>query len=315
MTMTRRAMMVAAAGFAASVPLAGAAQGGPVIHVLKDPNCGCCTAWIEILKEEGFTVTLPTFSAKERFQESTLTVSGREEVEGRDGARVSAWVVEQRGGGGAAGRFPQTHYVDPQTRAILKTEIAAPGMMIVAVPMTEADLAARDRAVADAEAAEQAVQVGACEYINIKPGRVGGLLNAFTNFFVRGGESDYNKVLIDGVPVNLPGDTYDFAHIPLDNVDWIEVVRGPQSALFGSDAMSSVVQVFTRSGPASPVVDYTLEGGSFGTLRQAASARGSFRGLDFSNTFSFVIGDDTKGFQGECIFRRRTNGNAHAASC
>lgn len=57
MTMTRRAMMVAAAGFAASVPLAGAAQGGPVIHVLKDPNCGCCTAWIEILKEEGFTVT------------------------------------------------------------------------------------------------------------------------------------------------------------------------------------------------------------------------------------------------------------------
>ena len=57
MTMTRRAMMVAAAGFAASVPLAGAAQGGPVTHVLKDPNCGCCTAWIEILKEEGFTVT------------------------------------------------------------------------------------------------------------------------------------------------------------------------------------------------------------------------------------------------------------------
>lgn len=57
MTMTRRAMMVAAAGFAASVPLAGAAQGGPVIHVLKDPNCGCCAAWIEILKEEGFTVT------------------------------------------------------------------------------------------------------------------------------------------------------------------------------------------------------------------------------------------------------------------
>ena len=110
--------------------------------------------------------------------------------------------------------------------------------------------------------------------------------SGITNFFVRGGESDYNKVLIDGVPVNLPGDTYDFAHIPLDNVDWIEVVRGPQSALFGSDAMSSVIQVFTRSGPASPVVDYTLEGGSFGTLRQSASVRGSFRDLDFSNTFS-----------------------------
>ena len=110
--------------------------------------------------------------------------------------------------------------------------------------------------------------------------------SGITNFFVRGGESDYNKVLIDGVPVNLPGDTYDFAHIPVDNVDRVEIVRGPQSALFGSDAMSSVVQIFTRGGPASPVVDYTLEGGSFHTLRQAASVRSSFRSLDFSNTFS-----------------------------
>lgn len=57
MTLTRRAMMAATASFAAFVPLAGSAQGGPAIHVLKDPNCGCCTAWIEILKENGFTVT------------------------------------------------------------------------------------------------------------------------------------------------------------------------------------------------------------------------------------------------------------------
>ncbi|MCA1334955.1 DUF411 domain-containing protein [Pseudooceanicola marinus] len=57
MTMTRRAMMAVIAGFAATVPLAGAAQGGPAIHVLKDPNCGCCTAWIEILRKDGFSVT------------------------------------------------------------------------------------------------------------------------------------------------------------------------------------------------------------------------------------------------------------------
>ncbi|RKF15388.1 DUF411 domain-containing protein [Roseovarius spongiae] len=50
-------MMAATASFAASVPLAAAAQGGPAIHVLKDPNCGCCTAWIEILRKEGFNVT------------------------------------------------------------------------------------------------------------------------------------------------------------------------------------------------------------------------------------------------------------------
>ncbi|GHF73080.1 DUF411 domain-containing protein [Seohaeicola zhoushanensis] len=57
MTLTRRALLAIAANFAASVPLPGMAQTAPAIHVLKDPNCGCCTAWIEILKEAGFTVT------------------------------------------------------------------------------------------------------------------------------------------------------------------------------------------------------------------------------------------------------------------
>ncbi|SEL61524.1 Uncharacterized conserved protein, partial [Roseivivax marinus] len=54
---TRRAMMASAACFAATVPTAGLSQSSPAIHVLQDPNCGCCTAWIEILKEDGFTVT------------------------------------------------------------------------------------------------------------------------------------------------------------------------------------------------------------------------------------------------------------------
>ncbi len=57
MTFTRRAMMACIASFAAAKPLAGVAQAGPAIHVFKDPNCGCCTAWIEILRDEGFTVT------------------------------------------------------------------------------------------------------------------------------------------------------------------------------------------------------------------------------------------------------------------
>ncbi|SFA68718.1 Uncharacterized conserved protein [Poseidonocella pacifica] len=64
MTLTRRAMMAVTASFAASVPAMGTAQGRPAIHVLKDPNCGCCTAWIEILREDGFAVTTePSFGA------------------------------------------------------------------------------------------------------------------------------------------------------------------------------------------------------------------------------------------------------------
>lgn len=58
MTMTRRAMLACSAGFATATPLAGIAQDTPAIHVIKDPNCGCCTAWIEILRRDGFTVTI-----------------------------------------------------------------------------------------------------------------------------------------------------------------------------------------------------------------------------------------------------------------
>ena len=69
-----------------------------------------------------------------------------------------------------------------------------------------------------------------------------------TSVFVRGGESDYVKVLIDGVPVNEPGGAYDFANLTIDNVQRIEIVRGPTSVLYGSDAVAGVVQLFTRQG-------------------------------------------------------------------
>ena len=55
--MTRRSLFLSAASFTVTAPSIGLAQAAPAIHVLKDPNCGCCTAWVEILRREGFTVT------------------------------------------------------------------------------------------------------------------------------------------------------------------------------------------------------------------------------------------------------------------
>ena len=83
----------------------------------------------------------------------------------------------------------------------------------------------------------------------VQQGSWGGL----TSLFVRGGESRYTKVLIDGVPANQPGGQLDLAVLSLDDVERIEVVRGPTSVLYGSDAISGVVQIFTRQGrgPAS----------------------------------------------------------------
>ena len=122
----------------------------------------------------------------------------------------------------------------------------------------------------------------------VRSGTTGGL----TSLFTRGGESDYTKILVDGIPVNQPGGTYDFAHLTTDNIGRVEIVRGPQSALFGSDAMTGVVQLFTRPGAGSPEGDYSVEGGNYGTFRQSAGLRGSWRKFDWSNTFSRLDTDN-----------------------
>jgi len=64
-----------------------------------------------------------------------------------------------------------------------------------------------------------------------------------TSLFVRGGESDNTKVLLDGIPVNDPGGSFNFANLSAADIDHIEVVRGPQSALYGSDAIAGTLQV------------------------------------------------------------------------
>ncbi len=95
----------------------------------------------------------------------------------------------------------------------------------------------------------------------VQQGSWGGL----TSLFVRGGESRYTKVLIDGVPANQPGGQLDLAFLSLDDVERIEVVRGPTSVLYGSDAISGVVQIFTRQGRGPAAVRGSVRGGSFGS--------------------------------------------------
>jgi outer membrane cobalamin receptor len=97
---------------------------------------------------------------------------------------------------------------------------------------------------------------------------------AVTAVFPRGGESDYSLVFVDGVPANTFGGGFDFAHLPVANIERIEIVRGPQSALYGSNAIGTVVRVITRQGGA-PGASASLEGGSLDTFRATASTSGS----------------------------------------
>lgn len=116
-----------------------------------------------------------------------------------------------------------------------------------------------------------------------------------SSLFSRGGESDYNLVLLDGVRVNNNGGYYDFSRISAGEIDRVEVVRGGQSSLYGSDAIGSVVQIFTkRAGPSdAPQVSGSVEGGSFNTWRGSASLIGSAR-----NLVDYQIGGAYRGSDG-----------------
>ena len=97
-----------------------------------------------------------------------------------------------------------------------------------------------------------------------------GSIGSVTSLFLRGGESDYTLVLVDGMQVNQPGGGFDFASLTTDNVERIEIVRGPGSALYGSDAMAGVVHIITRAGTGSPQVTARLGTASYSEARNEA---------------------------------------------
>ena len=91
---------------------------------------------------------------------------------------------------------------------------------------------------------------------------------------MRGGESDYTAVLIDGVQVNEPGGRFDFAHLTVQQIDRIEIVRGPTSSMYGSDAVTGVIQIFTRTGDGDPKGGLTVLGGTYDSWRGSANIEG-----------------------------------------
>lgn len=102
-----------------------------------------------------------------------------------------------------------------------------------------------------------------------------GERGAVTSVYIRGGNADFNKVLVDGIPVNEIGGVFDFSTLAASGVDEIEVFQGPNSILYGSDSLAGVVQITTRHGSTPvPQITYSVDGGNFGSLRQEASIGG-----------------------------------------
>lgn len=118
-------------------------------------------------------------------------------------------------------------------------------------------------------------------------GRRGGV----TGVFVRGGNSNYNLVMIDGIELNQFGGDFDFAPLPADGVDHVEIIRGPESALYGSNAVTGVINIVTRQGEEPAHFTALAEGGSFTTRRFALGGSGLTRGLGWAVDISRLDSD------------------------
>ncbi len=106
-----------------------------------------------------------------------------------------------------------------------------------------------------------------------------------TSVFIRGANSNHTKVLIDGIEANdpsTPNDGFDFGQALTGGLARIEVLRGPQSSLYGSDALGGVIDIVTREGRGPIRLDATVEGGSFDTFNQSALVSGSDRRLSYA---------------------------------
>jgi outer membrane cobalamin receptor len=143
-----------------------------------------------------------------------------------------------------------------------------------------------DTSLLDSQALISMQPVAAADALRFLPGAIlsaNGRRGGLASLFVRGGESRYNKVIVDGVTINDPGGTFDFAVVPMEQVDRLEFVRGAESTLYGSDAMTSVVQAWTRTGSThTPELRFGGEGGTFQTARGYASLAGARGRFDYN---------------------------------
>ncbi len=191
----------------------------------------------------------------------------------------------------AAGFAPasQTAQLTGESTISISLKIAALSQTVVVsatrtpVPVSESGAQVE---LLDASQIRNLQPVAASDALRYLPGAVvneAGQRGGQASLFVRGGESRYNKVIIDGVPVNEPGGTFDFGVVPITDIERMEFVRGAESVLYGTDAMTSVVQMWSATGRTPvPEARFGADGGTFGTARGYASVAGARGRFDYN---------------------------------
>src|SRR5947208_7631337 len=122
-----------------------------------------------------------------------------------------------------------------------------------------------------------------------------GTAGQLTSVFMRGLRSEHTQVLLDGIPVSqgLQG-AFNFADLVTDDIDRIEVVRGPQSTLYGPRALAGVIQIFTKQGEGTPTIMLNDEGGSYDTFLEWLESEGKIDQFDYSIGASRIDTDNAR---------------------
>jgi len=115
-----------------------------------------------------------------------------------------------------------------------------------------------------------------------------------TSIFIRGANANQTKVFIDGIDATDPASgSFNFEHVLTWDIERVEVVRGPQSGLYGADAIGGVINIITKKGSGPAQFAGSLEGGTFGTLNQNARVSGSAERFDYYFDFAHFHTSDT----------------------
>ncbi len=121
-----------------------------------------------------------------------------------------------------------------------------------------------------------------------------GTKGSVSNVYIRGANSSHTLVLIDGVEVNLPSDPsnfYNFFSLSTENISRIEVLRGPQSTLYGSNALAGVINIISAQGTGKPAINLSAEGGSYNTFKGTLTSLGKLDKFNYSVALSRIKSD------------------------
>jgi vitamin B12 transporter len=251
-----------------TLPLAVYAGGTSNIHgTILDPS-----GW----PVEGARVTCVNQSAYSSTQ-GRFTISGLDKCDAK---------IEK------PGFEPQSAPLSAQTESKITLTVAGPVETVV-VSATRTETTPEQAAVAATVITEQRlVELGypmLSDLFRDVPGieiAQYGPPGSLAQVFTRGAERTGTLVMVDGVPLNDPGGELHLEHLTSEGIERIEVVRGPQSALFGAEAAASVIQIFTKHGDPENIVPHgsvSYERGNFQTDRWIANLAGGFDGrLDYA---------------------------------